>query len=381
VSLLLCLGGVLRIDCSELSSLGAFAALLGGSAMNAEIRVVSALPEKPPIEAYSYQDGTTKTFIYILEEDGAPYEWNQKTQTFSFMSSWAGLLKTQQEIDNCGNGTFTILLEGEGASYGINNASQRNAISVYNGESWIELTNKEFVTNFAKHLPKNYTLGEIYKKQISQQESYDLVMPDYGSRSGSSGDKQWKEKYFSLWMPLGAMLFAMKIIFGALGGAVMDYEAFVVDELPETPKTSIIDPDGDSPKIVFYCYYIRSTGESYLSMDGETYLPSINIFGNMSSDSDSNMPLPEYGGIIYDIDEFALDKTKYYTLVTKEQNKTIYGITEDDVEIHVLNNGDWNDITTKIVGSLEEIQNVEDGLYKVKERIVGYDFEIPIILS
>jgi hypothetical protein len=273
------------------------------------------------------------------------------------------------------------LLEGEGASYGINNASQRNAISVYNGESWIELTNKEFVTNFAKHLPKNYTLGEIYKKQISQQESYDLVMPDYGSRSGSSGDKQWKEKYFSLWMPLGAMLFAMKIIFGAPGGAVMDYEAFVVDELPETPKTSIIDPDGDSPKIVFYCYYIRSTGESYLSMDGETYLPSINIFGNMSSDSDSNMPLPEYGGIIYDIDEFALDKTKYYTLVTKEQNKTIYGITEDDVEIHVLNNGDWNDITTKIVGSLEEIQNVEDGLYKVKERIVGYDFEIPIILS
>jgi hypothetical protein len=101
----------------------------------------------------------------------------------------------------------------------------------------------------------------------------------------------------------------------------------------------------------------------------------------MSDDSDSNMPLPEYGDIIYDIDEFALDKTKYYTLVTKEQNKTIYGITEDDVEIHVLNNGDWNDITTKIVGSLEEIQNVEDGLYKVKERIVGYDFEIPIILS
>jgi hypothetical protein len=73
VSLLTCLGGVLRIDSSELSSLGAFAALLGGSAMNEEIRVVSALPEKPPTEAYSYQDGTTKTFIYILEEDGAPY--------------------------------------------------------------------------------------------------------------------------------------------------------------------------------------------------------------------------------------------------------------------------------------------------------------------
>lgn len=372
-----------KLPLSALMGLEGLVSSTGGIEVEYKILPIIEV-SKNHLKKYDYKENKLTTYMFF-DETGI-YNYISDTEEAK-RTSVSGIVRSQEELDNCGEGTYLCLF-GEGIqNYGINDTDSSFKVLMFNGTHWEERTGEEGIVSTRDAEPSSFETKKIYKKQ-EKEAAFSVIQPNFSSSTTTSGNVKTETRYYNGHTDVGAMLTFIAILYGTVGAESgitlnLDVTHTVVEDFPEEPKLSELTADEENKimTIILHAYFSEKAQEvAVWTAEGkQDYLTFMKGLGPMfgGDDGTSGEAEIEYGGVISAKSEIN-DINKYYVLYQPQEKETYY-FANEEAAIATVQNGKAEKIAEKVKDSLD-FDPEKETIYKIKKEI-GHTIEIPVFLS